>query len=180
MTQQVMFYSESEYDPLFQVEIEKYSEIKNHIVEFEKTSDDVVDYVTTVEEGEVVWHYVNEDLSIEVCEDEVQEALSEAYGDDISDLVSESGWFEELLVAECEQLEEQLKRRVSSSGKVSRVRSRQVRSRQAVRTTGMSKTALKRRARKAARTRRRDVGATRRAVKKRKKAMRRRRQLGVR
>lgn len=176
----VRLYSDDEIDMLHEFEAERYSEISKEISIFENETGDVIDYVQVETEEDCSWHYVNEDLRIELCETEVQVELNAAYSDDMDDLVSESGWFEDLLSSELEDLEEQLKRRVTSTGQISRVRSRQVRSRRAVQTTGMSKTALKRRARKAARTRRRDVGGQRRAVRKRKKAMRRRRQLGVR
>lgn len=78
----------------------------------------------------------------------------------------------------CELLENTV-RRVSSTGKVSRVATRKRRSRNATRTTGMSKSDRKRRARKAARTKKRSPGSMKRAVRKRKKALRKRKSLGI-
>ena len=77
------------------------------------------------------------------------------------------------------ELWEALVRRVNSQGKITRVKSRAVRSRRATLTTGMSRAALKRRARKAARTKKRNPSSMRKALRKRKKALRRRRQFGI-
>lgn len=78
-----------------------------------------------------------------------------------------------------EELEEDYRRRVTSTGKVSRVRSRQARQRRATMTTGRSPSARKRSARKAARTKKRNPSIQRKALRKRRKAIRRRRQMGL-
>lgn len=111
--------------------------------------------------------YVDEMAFMELTEEERIEILEELDIDpsELNDIV--------------ERIEESLKRRVSSKGQVSKVRSRDIRRRRATATTGMSRTQLKRRARRAAITRKRNPGAVRKAVRKRKRAMRRRKQLNI-
>ena len=78
-----------------------------------------------------------------------------------------------------EELLEELRRRVTARGNVTRIKSRQARARRATQTTGMSRTARRQRARRAARTRRRNPGDVRRAIRKRNRAMQKRRQMNV-
>lgn len=80
---------------------------------------------------------------------------------------------------EFQELEEQLRRRVDSKGKVSRTKTKKVRKRQATRTTGMSQSQLRRRGRKAAKSRKRNPAGVRQAKRKRSKAMKRRKQMGI-
>jgi len=121
------------------------------------------------------------------------ELLEEAYTelDEIDDLVFEfflnscDGSLDklqeelELSDEDIEVIAEQLKKRVSAKGQVTRVKSREIRKRRAVQTTGMSRAELKRRARKTTRTKKRNPSSVKRAVRKRKKAMRRRKQMGI-
>lgn len=111
----------------------------------------------------------------EIDQDMFEWWLENADEEDLK-LISEE---EEITLEELQELQEALKKRVSSSGKVSRVRSKKVRSRRATITTGKSKTALKRAARKAARTRKRNPSSVKRANRKRRKAMRRRKSMGI-
>ncbi|MBG24190.1 MAG: hypothetical protein CMF22_12150 [Idiomarinaceae bacterium] len=91
--------------------------------------------------------------------------------------------FEELIESELAKLdlaiEEGTVRTVDSRGNTARKKDRKTRKRRAVRTTGMSASALRKRAKKAAKTRARDVSGQRKAVKRRKKAMRIRKQRGL-
>lgn len=76
-------------------------------------------------------------------------------------------------------LDETLVKHVSYRGDVSKTRTLKQRRRSASRTTGLSRAQLKRRARKAAKTRKRNPAAQKKAVKKRKKAMKKRKQRGL-
>lgn len=117
---------------------------------------------------------------IELIEEELDFAFLESLEDDEVDaLLSELKEDEDVTDEEYEEVQEALKRRVSSTGAVKRVRSKAVRKRRATITTGRSKTKLKQSARKAARTRRRNPGTTRKANRKRKRAMRYRKQRGI-
>jgi len=78
-----------------------------------------------------------------------------------------------------QHLDEAMTKHVSSKGKVTRTRSRKQRSRSATRTTGMSKSELRRRAKKAARTRRKNPASLKKAIRKRQKAMKRRRAMHI-
>lgn len=174
----VELFTEDDIDSLGTYQVECLSEVTTEIKDIEE-SGAVVDYVRVTGAKEQNWYLVEDDLTFSGADEEISESLDLDYSDDVFDLIAESGWFEEMLAEESEELDEQLKRRVDSKGKVSRVKSKKVRSRRATRTTGMSKSALKRRSKKSARTRKKDVGGTKRAGKKRKKAMRRRRSMGV-
>ena len=76
-------------------------------------------------------------------------------------------------------LYEQIIKTVDSSGTVTRKISRNIRSRRAALTTGISKSKLKLRARKAARTKKQNPMIGVRALRKRRKALRRRKQMGL-
>lgn len=76
-------------------------------------------------------------------------------------------------------LMEELVRRVDSEGNTKRVLDKDTRKRHATQTTGMSSAKRKLIARKAARTKRRDVSAQRRAQKKRKRAIIKRQAMGL-
>lgn len=110
------------------------------------------------------------------------ESIDEALDAFFLDCMEESDL--EALKQECteeewQEIEEAIKRRVSSDGSTRRVRSRAVRQRRATHTTGRTRTSLRQAARKAARTRRRNPAATRRGNRKRKRAMRIRKQRGI-
>lgn len=111
--------------------------------------------------------------------------LDESYIDDEALLsLNEEELFElreelNLSEEELDEILESTRRTVNSQGMVRKVKSRQMRSRRAVSTTGMSKTELKRRAKKAARTRKRNPSGLRKAMKKRNKAMRKRRMMNI-
>lgn len=94
-------------------------------------------------------------------QEEFVELMNEAFGED------------------AEMIVEALVKRVSSDGTVRKTLNRSIRKRRASLTTGMSKSALRIRGRKAARTRKRSAGTVRRAIKKRRKAMRKRKQFGI-
>ena len=79
---------------------------------------------------------------------------------------------------EYQELTEALVRRVSADGSVRKIKTRAVRQRQAGLTTGMNKSQRKLRARKAARTRKKNPAILKGALRKRKKALRRRKQMG--
>lgn len=80
---------------------------------------------------------------------------------------------------ESKELYEQIIKTVDSSGTVTRKISRNIRSRRAALTTGISKSKLKLRARKAARTKKQNPMIGVRALRKRRKALRRRKQMGL-
>jgi len=91
----------------------------------------------------------------------------------------EEGDIESIDDDDFDRLQEELRRRVTARGDVSRVKSRKVRARRANQTTGISKSARRKRARKAARTRRRNPGTVRKAIKKRNRALRKRKQMNL-
>tara|TARA_B100000700_G_C14991390_1_gene831522 strand:- start:1097 stop:1483 length:387 start_codon:yes stop_codon:yes gene_type:complete len=118
----------------------------------------------------------NAESEIEEMHESVMEFMFEdADEEDIKAIKEDLGWSDE----EFEEVMEDLKKRVSSTGKVKKVRSRKVRSRRAAMTTGLSKAALKRRARKSAKARKRNPSGQKRALRKRKKALRLRKQRGL-
>lgn len=78
-----------------------------------------------------------------------------------------------------EQLDEALVKRVTPEGDIERILDRKTRERRASMTTGLSKTKRKMIARKAARTKKRDIGGQIRALKKRRKTLRKRKALGL-
>ena len=84
---------------------------------------------------------------------------------------------EELL--ENYDLSEAIARHVDATGNISRRKDRKTRARQATQTTGLSKSKRRQIARKAAKTKRADVGAQKQAVRKRKRAIRKRDSLGL-
>jgi cell division GTPase FtsZ len=104
------------------------------------------------------------DFLIDSCEDGDYSSLKEAF--DLTD--------EELV-----ELTEQMVKRVNSQGQIRKTLSRKIRSRRAAMTTGMSKSQLKIRARKATRTKKRSPMIQRKALRKRRKAMRKRKQFGL-
>lgn len=77
------------------------------------------------------------------------------------------------------QLNEFIVKHVSSKGEVTKTKDRKTRERQAFQTTGLSKSARRQIARKAAKTKRANPSNQHRAVKKRKKAMAKRKMLGL-
>lgn len=74
---------------------------------------------------------------------------------------------------------EQIVKRVNAAGQIRKTLSRKIRSRRASMTTGISKSRLKLRARKSARTKKKNPMIARKALRKRKKALRRRKQYGL-
>lgn len=175
----VELYSEGDSEALSAFEAETLGDVALEVKTLESDSQDLVDYAKVYEGEDVSWYLVTDEYMLESADQEETDSLEEDFGDSIDDLVNESGWFADLLSEELQDIDEAYKKRVSSTGKVTRVQSKKIRSRRATRTTGMSRSSLKRRAKKAAKTRKRDVGGTKRAVKKRKKAMRKRRQIGA-
>lgn len=77
------------------------------------------------------------------------------------------------------QLNEFIVKRVSSKGEVTRVKDKETRKRQATQTTGLSKSARRQIARKAAKTRKANPSKVHRANKIRKKTMKKRKMLGL-
>lgn len=80
---------------------------------------------------------------------------------------------------ETSELFEQVVKRVSADGKMRKTLSRKIRSRRASATTGLSKSQLRLRARKAVRTKKKAPSTQRHALRKRRKALRRRKQYGL-
>ena len=74
---------------------------------------------------------------------------------------------------------EQIVKRVNAAGQIRKTLSRKIRSRRASMTTGISKSRLKLRARKSARTKKKNPMIQRKALRKRKKALRKRKQYGL-
>ena len=109
----------------------------------------------------------------------IDEMICSCETDDIEELITELREELELDPDDFSYFEESVRRRVSADGSVSKVKSKRVRSRNATRTTGMSKSELRRRAKKAARTRKRSGQKTKAANKKRAKAMKKRKQRGI-
>ena len=113
---------------------------------------------------------------LEVMEDEItDEFILDCYQDDLESLSEDLN----CTIEEAETFLEDVKKAVTSTGDISRVRSRKLRSRRAALTTGLTKSQLKRRARKAAKTRKRSPGSARKATKKMLKAMKRRKAMGI-
>lgn len=114
------------------------------------------------------------DLTIEdnLADDEALLMLDEA---ELKELMEELDISQE----EMDIIVENTRRAVNSAGNVRRIKTRKTRSRNAVATTGLSKTALKQRARRAARTRKKNPAGLRVALKRRKKAMRKRKMLKI-
>ena len=114
-------------------------------------------------------------------DDSLNESLLEDYdaligdGMTVQDIAESVG----MEVSELEELVEAIKKQVTSTGDISRVKDRAFRARRATLTTGMSKSDLKKRARKAKKTKKRNVGGLRKSLKKRAKAMKRRKQMGI-
>lgn len=123
----------------------------------------------------------NEMDSLESIDDYLDDFMLESFSDEeIEEIREELGIdSDQLDENDLERIEEQLRRRVTSTGNISRVQSRKVRSRRATATTGLSKSALRLRARKAAKTKKRKPGDTKKALRKRARALRKRKQLGL-
>jgi hypothetical protein len=109
-------------------------------------------------------------------DEEILDLLEDTYDEDEWPLIKEDL---ELTDEDYEAITEALRKRVSSTGVVTKVKSKAVRARRATFTTGMTKTELKMRARKSAKTRKRDVSGAKISIKKRRKALRRRKQMGI-
>lgn len=77
------------------------------------------------------------------------------------------------------ELDEAIVKRVDKTGKVTRVLDRKTRERRATQTTGISRAKRKLIARKAARTKKRDLGGQRRALRQRRRTLRKRKALGL-
>ena len=117
---------------------------------------------------------------IETLEEDVLDWVAEAYEtEDGIDLDALKEDFSDLSEEEFTELSEALVKHVSATGQINKRQSRAVRSRRAVSTTGMSKTALKMRARKAARSKKRNPAGLRMAKKRRIKALKRRKSMGI-
>lgn len=175
-------FSEDMYESFGSFDVDEVSEIKESIAYVEETTGQVADFILLYNESDdnSTWYVLDENVSLHEADEELASELDEEYGDDFSELIeSESGWFEDLLMEEVADLDENQRRRVTSKGSVSRIKSRKVRRRTAQKTTGMTRSALKRRARKSARSKKRNPGGQRRALRKRGKAMRKRRQMGI-
>ena len=107
--------------------------------------------------------------------DDVYDMIEEEYGEDYARMQEEL----DLSDDEREAIVENIVKRVNSKGQVRRTKSRNVRSRRAVLTTGMSKAKLRLRARKSKLTRKRNPTAVRKGIRKSRKAKRRRSQMGI-
>lgn len=116
-----------------------------------------------------------EDPVFESEEEEEDQELDEEE-EEFPDFASE---FFDLVEDELGDIDEAYTKRVSSDGKVSRVRDRKTRRRRANKTTGRSKQQRKRSARKASRTKKRNPGTQRKALRKRRKTLRKRKQRGL-
>lgn len=117
------------------------------------------------------------DVLDDECDEVLLDFIEENYDDGDMQSLSEDL---DLTLEEATELYEQLVKRVSSRGAVTRVRTASQRRKKATRTTKMSRSALTRRGRKSAKTRRKSPGAVRKAVRKRSKAMRKRKSMGIR
>lgn len=120
---------------------------------------------------------INQELDISEMEtsDIFEGYLLEAYEGDMESLAEDLGESLE----EATEFFESIKRSVSSSGKITRRKSKAYRSRRATLTTGMSKSKLKQRARKAAKTKKRSPSSMKKAIKKRNKALKIRKRIGL-
>ena len=101
----------------------------------------------------------------------LSDIIDDYYTDEEGD-IDVTGLSEDLEISleETEELLEALVKRVNSKGRITKVKNRATRSRQATRTTKLSRSKLTRRARKAAKTRKRSPALVRKAIKKRNKA----------
>jgi hypothetical protein len=106
----------------------------------------------------------------------VEFLLNEADQEDLDAIKLESGMADD----EFDEMMESLRKRVTSKGKVTKVRDRKTRKRRATLSTGLSKASLRRRARKASKTKRRNPAIQRKALKRKKRADRKRKQMGLR
>lgn len=102
--------------------------------------------------------------------------LEDAYDTSEYDLMKEEMGFSD---EEHEAIVEALVKRVDSKGNVTRTQNRRVRKARATQTTGLSRSALKARGRKAARARRANPGAVRQGLRKRRRALKRRKQMNI-
>lgn len=177
----VDLYSEDAHEPIGSFGVDDFSEMKEGIHHVEEMTGRITDFVLVIDEqtAKREWFILDESVALHSADEELSEALDSEYGEEDILETEEMGWFEELLFEEVMDLDETRRRRVNSKGKVVRIRSREIRRRTAQKTTGMTRSALKRRARKAARSRRRNPGGQRRALRKRRRAMRKRKQMGI-
>lgn len=126
---------------------------------------------------------------LKIIQENLEQAEEVLFEETVYKIIEEYGFTDDELVEiiesceleddELESVLEALKRSVNFSGDVKRRASKKVRMRRAGLTTGMSKLARKLRARKSAKTRRRDPSIKRKANRRRRKAMRIRKQRGI-
>ena len=112
---------------------------------------------------------------LEATDEEVMEWVADAYDGEHEMIQEELGLTDE----ERDEVMESMVRRVSSDGTVVKVKNATLRKIHAARTTGMSKAALRMRAKKASKTKRQNPAKMKKALKKRMKAMKRRSQMGI-
>ena len=116
---------------------------------------------------------------------EQEDLIEESLLEDIDSLLDDGMTLSEIAQhvamdeSEVEEIYEDIKKHVTAAGDVTKKRDKAFRSRRATLTTGMSKAQLKKRARKATKTKVRSAGTMRKALKKRAKAMKRRKQMGI-
>ncbi|URC15131.1 prohead core protein [Paraglaciecola Antarctic GD virus 1] len=77
------------------------------------------------------------------------------------------------------ELEEKLIKKVNPDGSISKVMDKKTRTRKATQTTGLSKSKRRLIAKKAAKTKKKDVGGVKKANRKRKKTVKKRKNLGL-
>ena len=114
--------------------------------------------------------------------EEMKKALGDSVGTVLENMLNTDeaiDAFAMLSIEESEDIQESIVKRVNALGVVSRVKDRSTRERQATQTTGLSKSARRQIARKAAKTKRAHPNIARKAVRKRKKAMKKRDQMGL-
>lgn len=116
-----------------------------------------------------------EEAALQEIDDYIVEFFIDSCDGDIESLKEAFDFSDEELVV----INEQLVKHVSSKGIMTKTLSKKIRSRRAAATTGISKSQLKIRARKAARTKRRSPMIQMKALRKRRKAMRKRKQFGL-
>lgn len=80
---------------------------------------------------------------------------------------------------ESEELDEKIVKKVASDGSISKVLDKKTRARKATQTTGLSKSKRRLIAKKAAKTKKKDLGGVMKANRKRKKTLRKRSNLGL-
>ena len=112
---------------------------------------------------------------LEATDEEVMGWVADAYDGEHEMIQEELGLTDE----ERDEVMESMVRRVSSDGTVVKVKNATLRKIHAARTTGMSKAALRMRAKKASKTKRQNPAKMKKALKKRMKAMKRRSQMGI-